>query len=257
MAEIVSFAPRSQPAQDESRDWLVFALARLGVKPRGVQMVRLSELPEFFIDWRDFHLVGTQSFNLDDHIVVAGRRQEDVEAQCACREHLCAAGALLVRLRGLGNRSRLSSFRKRGWTASGFTACCRMKGSKAMSSIRPRLQPHVGAGERRLTESTARRCTLLAYKRGEPRVCAMVKVPTPEEEDRRRLCRERKVPIAERVKHVNRIKGLLFSQGVSGYEPLRRDRRRRLNELRTGDGRPLPQHLSADFQDKATSSSIA
>src|SRR5208282_1363466 len=28
--------------------------------------------------------------------------------------------------------------------------------------------------------------TLLAYKRGEPRVCAMVRVPTPEEEDRRR-----------------------------------------------------------------------
>ena len=34
---------------------------------------------------------------------------------------------------------------------------------------------------------------LLAYKRGEPRVCEMVKAPTPEEEDRRRLCRERKV----------------------------------------------------------------
>ena len=34
--------------------------------------------------------------------------------------------------------------------------------------------------------------TLLAYKRGEPRVCSMVKVPTPEEEDRRRTCRERK-----------------------------------------------------------------
>ena len=33
---------------------------------------------------------------------------------------------------------------------------------------------------------------LLAYKRGEPRVCAMIKAPTPEEEDRRRLCRERK-----------------------------------------------------------------
>jgi transposase len=89
--------------------------------------------------------------------------------------------------------------------------------------------------------------TLLAYKRGEPRVCAMVKAPTPEEEDRRRLCRERKVLIAERVKHVNRIKGLLFSQGVSGYEPLRRDRRRRLDELNTGDGRPLPMHLKVQI----------
>ena len=33
--------------------------------------------------------------------------------------------------------------------------------------------------------------SLLAYKRGEPRVCAMVVAPSPEEEDRRRLCRER------------------------------------------------------------------
>ena len=57
---------------------------------------------------------------------------------------------------------------------------------------------------------------LLAYKRGEPRVCAMLRVPTPEEEDRRRISRERKALTNERVRHVNRIKGLLFSQGISG-----------------------------------------
>jgi transposase len=84
---------------------------------------------------------------------------------------------------------------------------------------------------------------LLAYKRGEPRVCAMVRAPTPEDEDSRRVCRERKTLTVERIQHVNRIKGLLFSQGVSDYEPLRRDRRQRLDELRTGDGRPLPPHL--------------
>lgn len=84
---------------------------------------------------------------------------------------------------------------------------------------------------------------LLAFKRGEPRVCAMVRVPTPEEEDRRRISRERKVLTNERVSHVNRIKGLLFTQGVSCYEPLHRDRRRRLEELKTGDGRPLPVQL--------------
>src|SRR6202007_3354460 len=86
---------------------------------------------------------------------------------------------------------------------------------------------------------------LLAHKRGEPRVCSMVRAPTPEDEDRRRICRERKVLIMERVQHVNRIKGLLFSQGASGYEPLRRDRRARLDALQTGDGRRLPQHLKA------------
>ncbi len=36
---------------------------------------------------------------------------------------------------------------------------------------------------------------------------------------------------------------MLFAQGISDYEPLRRDRRQRLDELTTGDGRPLPTHL--------------
>jgi len=88
---------------------------------------------------------------------------------------------------------------------------------------------------------------LLAYKRGEPRVCAMLRVPTPEEEDRRRLVRERKALTNERVRHVNRVKGLLFGQGVSGYEPLRRDRRKCLDALVTGDGRPLPPALKAQI----------
>jgi transposase len=88
---------------------------------------------------------------------------------------------------------------------------------------------------------------LLAYKRGEPRVCAMVVAPTPEEEDRRRLCRERGTLIAERIRHVNRIKGLLFAQGIGDYQPLRRNRRARLAALRTGDGRALPSHLKAQI----------
>jgi transposase len=87
--------------------------------------------------------------------------------------------------------------------------------------------------------------TLLAYKRGEPRVCAMVHVPTPDEEDQRRLCRELKTLVGERVRHVNRLRGLFFSQGIADYDPRRPDRRARLDELRTGDGRALPPHLKA------------
>ena len=89
---------------------------------------------------------------------------------------------------------------------------------------------------------------LLAYKRGEPRVCAMVQAPTPHEEDRRRISRERETLTAERVQHVNRIKGLLFAQGISDYEPLHRNRRERLAELITGDGRPLPECLKAQIR---------
>jgi transposase len=85
--------------------------------------------------------------------------------------------------------------------------------------------------------------SLLAFKRGEPRVCSMLRVPSPAEEDRRRIVRERKVLMEERIRHSNRIKGLLFSQGITGYDPLRRDRRERLEKLQTGDGRTLPDHM--------------
>jgi transposase len=88
---------------------------------------------------------------------------------------------------------------------------------------------------------------LLAFKRGEPRVCSMVRVPTPEEEDRRRICRERKTLLVERIQHVNRIKGLLFSQGIGDYEPLRRDRREALEAVRTGDGRALDANMKAQI----------
>jgi transposase len=75
----------------------------------------------------------------------------------------------------------------------------------------------------------------------------MARAPTPHEEDRRRVCRERRILVGERVRHVNRIKGLLFAQGVFGYEPLRKRRREQLEDLRTGDGRPLPMHLKAQI----------
>lgn len=88
---------------------------------------------------------------------------------------------------------------------------------------------------------------LLAYKRGEPRVCAMVRAPNIAQEDQRRLNRERSVLMGERTRHINRIKGLLFSQGITTYEPMRRDRRERLDELRTGDGRVLAPHMHAQI----------
>src|SRR5215212_4054790 len=89
--------------------------------------------------------------------------------------------------------------------------------------------------------------TLMAFQRGEPRVCSMVVPPSPEAEDRRRLSRERRTLIKERIGHVNRIKGLLAAQGIGDYEPMRQDRRERLEELRTGDGRPLPPRLKAEI----------
>src|SRR3954453_6387668 len=90
--------------------------------------------------------------------------------------------------------------------------------------------------------------TLPAGRRGEPRVCAMVRPPSPEEEDRRRTSRERGTLLKERVRHTNRIKGLLATQGVYDFEPLGKDRRAGLEALRTGDGRPLPARLRAELR---------
>jgi transposase len=89
--------------------------------------------------------------------------------------------------------------------------------------------------------------TLMAFKRGEPRVCSMVAPPSPEAEDRRRLSRERRTLVKERIGHINRIKGLLAAQGIADYEPMRPNCRERLEELRTGDGRPLPPRLKAEI----------
>jgi transposase len=90
--------------------------------------------------------------------------------------------------------------------------------------------------------------TLTAWSRGEPRVCVMVRPPSPEAEDRRRLGRERDRLLKERIEHTNRIKGLLVGQGIVDYDPLGKDRRERLDALETGDGRPLPTGLKAELR---------
>jgi transposase len=90
--------------------------------------------------------------------------------------------------------------------------------------------------------------TLMAWARGERRVCSMVRALSPEEEDRRRLTRERGTLLKERIQHTNRIRGLLSGQGIRDYNPLRRDRFERLEALRTGDGRELPPLLKAEIR---------
>lgn len=67
---------------------------------------------------------------------------------------------------------------------------------------------------------------LVALDRGERHVCSVVRVPTVEEEDARRSHRERQRLVRERTAHINRIKGLLFAQGIRGVKPERRKSRR-------------------------------
>jgi transposase len=90
--------------------------------------------------------------------------------------------------------------------------------------------------------------TFLAYLRGEPRVCSMVRVPTPEEEDRKRRTRERERLLQERTAHTNRIKGLLHAQGIRDAMPLKPGFLSGLEKVRTGDGRALSPHLKDEIR---------
>jgi transposase len=89
--------------------------------------------------------------------------------------------------------------------------------------------------------------TFLSYLRGEPRVCSMVHVPTVEEEDRKRRTRERERLQKECTAHSNRIKALLFGQGIRDVMPLKSSFVTSLDKLRTGDGRMLPPRLKEEI----------
>jgi len=61
--------------------------------------------------------------------------------------------------------------------------------------------------------------TLLAWLRGEPRVCTMARIPSEADEDMRRPERERERLVSERIALENRMENLLCLQGVTGFKP--------------------------------------
>jgi len=73
----------------------------------------------------------------------------------------------------------------------------------------------------------------------------MVPIPDEADEDARHLVREREDLIAERIGLTNRIGAMLATLGVQGFNPLRRDRRVRIEEVRTALGHLLPEHAKA------------
>ena len=89
--------------------------------------------------------------------------------------------------------------------------------------------------------------TLIAWCRGERHVCSMVVIPSVEEEDLRRTHRERNRLVRERTAHTNRIKGLLFGQGIGGINVMKGYKTLAPAELVTGDGRPLPERLGREI----------
>jgi transposase len=87
---------------------------------------------------------------------------------------------------------------------------------------------------------------LIRYHTGEPKVWPVVHVPTLEQEDRRQLHRELLRLKQERTQHINRIKGLLVSQGVR--LGVKKEFLKQLEKVQLWDGSPLPPALKARLQ---------
>ncbi len=89
---------------------------------------------------------------------------------------------------------------------------------------------------------------LIGFIGGDKEACSLVRVPTVEEEDDKRVHRERERLVSERTAHINRIKGLLACQGIYRYQPQNRNARDRLSGLKTGDGHELASHVKREIE---------
>jgi transposase len=87
---------------------------------------------------------------------------------------------------------------------------------------------------------------LIRYHGGEPKVWHVVQVPTLEQEDRRQLHRELLRLKQERTSHINRLKGLLVSQGVR--LGVKKEFLKQVENVRLWDGSPVPPGLKARLQ---------
>jgi transposase len=85
---------------------------------------------------------------------------------------------------------------------------------------------------------------LVRHECGEKKVWSVVRVPSLGQEDGRHLHRELKTLKRERTRLINRIKGLLASQGVEARMG-RRGLLEPLESIRIWDGSPLPEGLRA------------
>ena len=80
----------------------------------------------------------------------------------------------------------------------------------------------------------------LGWLRGERGHCGMVAIPTIEEEDAKRPCRERENLVGERTRIINRLKSALARLGIRGFKPQLRKAPQLLASLRTPEDQPIP-----------------
>ena len=81
---------------------------------------------------------------------------------------------------------------------------------------------------------------LMAHDRGDATVLSRVRIPSVEEEDRKRLIRERRRLVKERTSLTNSIKALLKLHGVFDLAPRARAFQAQFANVKTAYGSPLP-----------------
>jgi transposase len=91
--------------------------------------------------------------------------------------------------------------------------------------------------------------TLRTWLSGDREVARDVQITSVEQEDAKRIERERKYLVEERISIVGRIKGLLALHGIwlTGKR-IGKGLRERLDTMTTGDGRPLAPFLRRDIE---------
>lgn len=89
---------------------------------------------------------------------------------------------------------------------------------------------------------------LKAWHMGDSDVLSRVRVPTIEDEDKRRIGRERDSLIKERQRGRNQVRGLLYLHGIFDLKPGSRDFDGRLAVARTGYGTPLAPNAHAEIR---------
>jgi transposase len=88
----------------------------------------------------------------------------------------------------------------------------------------------------------------LGWLRGERGHCAMVAVPTIEQEDAKRPSRERESLTGERTRIINRMKSALARLGIRGFKPELRKAPQLVEALRTPEDIPIPPNTLAELR---------
>ncbi|RUW18943.1 IS110 family transposase [Mesorhizobium sp. M4B.F.Ca.ET.013.02.1.1] len=88
----------------------------------------------------------------------------------------------------------------------------------------------------------------LGWLRGERGHCGMVAIPSLAEEDAKRPSRERENLVSEKTRIVNRMKGALARLGIRGFKPELRRAPKKLPDLRTPEGQPLPPNILEEMR---------